>query len=201
MRGRVSERCVENQVAIGKAKLDQDLVRAFVERRASLRAIAARAGSQDAEDVVQEAFLKVVETSHKEEVRVVDHLLSRVVRCTAIDRIRRQVSRSEMFVAGKAETASDVSIDPERTLIARQQLNHVMMIIQCMPDRRREVFLLHRVQELTYSEIATRLGISLKAVEKHIHLALVQLTADASTTNTTREASPLAPSNPKCAPE
>jgi len=50
-----------------------------------------------------------------------------------------------------------------------------MAVIDEMPPRRRDVFLLHRIDELTYPQIARKLGISIKAVEKHIHLALKQL--------------------------
>ena len=164
------------------SRFSTELARAFVERGTNLHAIASKAGRQDAEDVVQEAFLKVVEASRKEEVRIVENLLSRVVRCAAIDRIRRRASRPEVLNADHLDSADSGTVDPERALIARQCLTSVVATIQSMPDRRREVFLLHRVQELTYPQIAGRLGISLKAVEKHIHLALVQLAADRADT-------------------
>ena len=50
-----------------------------------------------------------------------------------------------------------------------------MASIEAMPPRRREVFLLHRVEELTYAQIARRLNVTIKAVEKHMHLAMRQL--------------------------
>ncbi|MFT3722146.1 MAG: RNA polymerase sigma factor [Hyphomonadaceae bacterium] len=151
------------------------LQRAFVDRRRSLTGIARRAGSQEAEDVVQDAFLKVVETSQKEEIRSPDRLLSRVVRCVAIDRLRRRKTRPAAVSVDVGETVVDPGADPERALIGTQRLKRVMLIIDQMPPRRREVFLLHRIEEATYPQIARRMGISIKAVEKHIHLALKQL--------------------------
>ncbi|MCY1384665.1 hypothetical protein D9M69_729520 [compost metagenome] len=41
-----------------------------------------------------------------------------------------------------------------------------------MPPRQREAFLLYRYDELRCEEIADRMGISLRAVEKHLQLAL-----------------------------
>jgi RNA polymerase sigma-70 factor (ECF subfamily) len=56
-----------------------------------------------------------------------------------------------------------------------QRLTRVIAVIEAMPPRRREVFLLHRIEELTYAQIARRIGVSMKAVEKHMHLAMRQL--------------------------
>ena len=69
----------------------------------------------------------------------------------------------------------DGSADPERALMGAQRLRRVMAAIDAMPPRRREVFLLHRVHELTYPQIARKLGVSVKAIEKHIHLAMRDL--------------------------
>jgi len=50
-----------------------------------------------------------------------------------------------------------------------------MAAIDAMPPKRREVFLLHRVDDLTYAQIARRLDVSIKTVEKHFALAMRQL--------------------------
>jgi RNA polymerase sigma-70 factor (ECF subfamily) len=47
--------------------------------------------------------------------------------------------------------------------------------INDLPDGQREAFLMHRIDQMTYKEIAERLEISVKAVEKRIHKALVKL--------------------------
>lgn len=47
--------------------------------------------------------------------------------------------------------------------------------IDRLPPRRREIFLLSRVQGMTSSEIAAQMSISPRTVEKHIELALKQL--------------------------
>jgi len=47
--------------------------------------------------------------------------------------------------------------------------------LEKLPPRTREILLMHRLNNLTYSEIASRLGISSSAVEKHIAKAAVFL--------------------------
>lgn len=156
-------------------KAVDSLARALANRGGRFHSIARRAGNQEEEDVVQDAFLKVVETSRKEEIRSPENLLSRVVRCVAIDRVRRRARRPISDLPEEGEAVADPAADPERALIGSQRLRRVMAVIDEMPPKRRDVFLLHRIDELTYPQIARKLGISIKAVEKHIHLALKQL--------------------------
>ena len=47
--------------------------------------------------------------------------------------------------------------------------------ISCMPDQRRRIFIMSRKQFMTNDEIAQKLGISKRTVEKHISLALAEL--------------------------
>jgi RNA polymerase sigma factor (sigma-70 family) len=154
---------------------DENLIRAFRERRAKLRAVARRANAQDEEDLYQDAFVRIVERSKTEEIPKLDNLLRYVVRCLAIDRFRRKTTRRMLTSDEAGETIVDAAADPERSLMGAQRLSRVVAVINTMPEKRREVFLLHRVEELTYRQIATRLGVSIKTVEKHIHLAMRSL--------------------------
>jgi len=47
--------------------------------------------------------------------------------------------------------------------------------ISSLPERQREVFLLNRIEKKTYKEIAELSGVSVKAIEKLIHKALLKL--------------------------
>lgn len=69
----------------------------------------------------------------------------------------------------------DPAADPERHIMGTQRLRRVMAAIEAMPPKRKEVFLLHRVEERTYAQISKHLGISIKTVEKHMALAIRQL--------------------------
>lgn len=157
------------------SKIHRDIESAFVERRSNLQSIAKRAGGDEAEDAVQDAFVTLVEEAQRREVRTLDKLVSRVVRFAAINRFRRRKTRLDYAKASAGEEAVNPAADPERALMGAQRLKRVLATIASMPSRRREVFLMHRVDEMTYAHIARRLGISVKAVEKHMHLAMRQL--------------------------
>lgn len=157
------------------SKLDKELGRAFVERRQNLRDIASRAGRACADEVVQDAFVEIVAYSKGREIRKVDNLLSRIVRSVALRRIRDRKKKSGLLWSEAGENLVDLAADPERSLIGVQRLQRVMAAIDVMPAKRREVFLLHRVEEMTFPQIARRLGVSVKTVEKHMHLAMLQL--------------------------
>jgi RNA polymerase sigma-70 factor (ECF subfamily) len=52
--------------------------------------------------------------------------------------------------------------------MARERLETVKFVLGQMPERTREVFLMHRLDGMKYREIAATFGISVSAVEKHI---------------------------------
>lgn len=158
--------------------LAEELTQAFRARGERLRAIASRAGAEDAADLVQEAFLKTVEAGEKAEVRNPVHLLFRIARNNVIDRLRAKGRTAALFQPGEAPDAPDLTSNPERVLIASERLRRAMASIQHMPPKRREVFLLHRIEGLSYAEIARRAGVSIKTVEKHMAGAMAQLSRE-----------------------
>jgi RNA polymerase sigma-70 factor (ECF subfamily) len=58
---------------------------------------------------------------------------------------------------------------------AKELLSRVVSGINHLPERTREIFLMHRIDKLEYSEIAQRLGISESAIEKQMAKAMVAL--------------------------
>lgn len=71
-----------------RSPLDQDLTRAFQNRKRELTNIARKAGKDEASDLVQDAFLRTVEISKKEEVKEPLRLLYRIARNLVTDRLR-----------------------------------------------------------------------------------------------------------------
>ena len=63
-------------------------------------------------------------------------------------------------------------------MVAGERLRRALAVIESMPDRRRTVFMMHRVEDMTHLQIARHLGISTKTVEKHIGLAMIQLSRE-----------------------
>ena len=56
--------------------------------------------------------------------------------------------------------------DAERQLLARDRLNQAQAVLAAMPERMRQAYTLARIDGVSQPEIATRMNISLSAVEK-----------------------------------
>jgi RNA polymerase sigma factor (sigma-70 family) len=65
--------------------------------------------------------------------------------------------------------------NPEFILEEKQFENKLLKAIENLNETQRVAFLMHRIDGKKYSEIADELNISVKAVEKRIHLALLEL--------------------------
>lgn len=66
----------------------------------------------------------------------------------------------------------DESSDIHDKVAAKDMERDISYIIEDMPDRRKEIFRLSRNEKLSNKEIAQRLGLSVRTVEKHIENAL-----------------------------
>lgn len=96
----------------------------------------------------------------------------------ALDHERRR--KIAPFVDGidGLETISDPTPSVEASTISRQELLRVQAALDRMPPRARQVFLMSRIDGLTYVQIGERLGISPKTVFGHMVVALERLRAE-----------------------
>ena len=137
-----------------------------------LRRLAQRiTGSREtAEDVVQDAYLKL------DGRPISDRDLGLVVKTA--QNLARDAMRAERV---RAVYASDVAsgqlvqgeVGPEEAVAGRQELGALFEALKALPDRTRRVFLLNKVDEKTYPEIARLLDVSVSTVEKEMMSALV----------------------------
>ena len=70
---------------------------------------------------------------------------------------------------------ADSRASPEVELLYRQELRRLLEALTALPPRRREIFILHRFEGASYSEIATQLGLSRRTVINHVFNALSDL--------------------------
>jgi RNA polymerase sigma-70 factor (ECF subfamily) len=68
--------------------------------------------------------------------------------------------------------AADLGASPERSLMARQELGRVWRIVEQLPPRQREVFLLRFAEEMPLEEIARALGTEVGTVKAHLFRAV-----------------------------
>ena len=158
--------------------LDQqpvDLGTVFVAHQAQLRRAALKilGDSERAEDVVQDAYLKVTETQGALDIKQPLAYLYQIVRNLAIDRHRRAAFEGNLFDSEEEGLhVPGLTGTPEAIAISRQHLAMVARELSELPERTRRVFELHRIDGHTHCAIASQLQISTSLVNILIHDAM-----------------------------
>jgi RNA polymerase sigma-70 factor (ECF subfamily) len=124
------------------------------------------------EDIVQETFVLVWE-NYKQlgqpHNRSIEHYLVRVVRNKAISHYKRTLDLNEqrtLFLNGHGFAGSDHSI--EAKLIRQEISREIRRVIIAFPKRERECLLMKMDEEMTTDQMAARMNVSKKAVERSL---------------------------------
>jgi RNA polymerase sigma factor (sigma-70 family) len=130
------------------------------------------AGKEQASDLAQEVFLRVWEKQIDVDLRKAKGLLFKIAGDMFISGYRRETLEMNY----RAEIKNDISeLSPEDELKYNQLLENYTKALSEMKEKQRTVFLMSRTEGLKYLEIAERLGVSVKAVEKRMNIALAYL--------------------------
>ena len=138
----------------------------YTKHRAALvdYASAITGDSGEAEDVVQEAWLRVEPADSSGSIKEPLRYLYRVVRNLAID-VRRRSARNPANPALASDvqeiTLLDTRPDQEAALIAASELDAVTPALAELPERTRTAIRLHRIEGKPLKEVAAVLGISI----------------------------------------
>lgn len=153
----------------------------FVRRRNELRSLALRIIGADevAEDIVQEAYLRLLEGACTVEVVKPFAYCSQVVRNLAIDFWRNRSVEILLLVPTPDGDLPDVASyhKPDGGLGDRQMLEQIDAILDGLPERTRLVFELYRLYGMTQREIGKAIGVSATLVNFMIKDAVNALAA------------------------
>ena len=125
--------------------------------------------SNDVEDLCHDVFVHIYEAASREIPHPPKPFAFAVARNLLIDRIRRENIVSIEAVADM-ETLG-ITVDepgPDRTAIARQELRRLQTALHRLPDKWRETVVMRKIEGMSRREIAQRLGVSEKTVEKQL---------------------------------
>lgn len=129
-----------------------------------------KCGDSDlATDIVQDVFLKVWEKPIDVTSKTIKSLLYKMVNDAFFDHLRKNK------VANKYLSRLDLdftSNGPDDVLEYKELKEKYETSLAALGEKQRCVFLMSRMENLTYKEIAERLSISVKAVEKRMSQAL-----------------------------
>jgi RNA polymerase sigma-70 factor (ECF subfamily) len=128
-------------------------------------------GNKDeAADMVQEVYLRW----RRQDVSGIGNpraFLFTVALNLVRDRARQQACVSRHAQAMQVSGENVETLDPARHYGGQRQLENLQHALNTLPESVRHAFLLFRYDGITHAEIARRLGISKKTVERHIQRA------------------------------
>ena len=126
-----------------------------------------------AEDITHEAFIKLWKHIAKVSPTTAKSYLFTIANNLISDNYRKANVRYK-FEQHKKNNQATVS-NPEDIYREKEFKEMLETAISGLPEKQRVVFLMNRIDEMTYKEIAKSLEISPKTVEKRMHGALVAL--------------------------
>jgi RNA polymerase sigma-70 factor (ECF subfamily) len=131
-----------------------------------------RSGDGDmATDIAQEVFIKIWEKQPAQYDNIAG-LLFKIARDMFISHYRKEKIIVRFRLNAKAEHDGR---SPEDQIMFEEMKDKYEQVLASMPEKQRTVFLMSRMEQLKYHEMAERLGLSVKAVEKRMNLALATL--------------------------
>ena len=131
--------------------------------------------SDDADDLVQDVFYRFARLrEHAFGLEKPQAYLRRIAANLLKDRAKAAARHSLALHIAVDEEALP-GIDQQRALESRDMLRRLEAAMMRLRPRTREIFVAHRIEGLSYAEIAQRTGLSVKGVEKQMSKAILQL--------------------------
>lgn len=126
-----------------------------------------------AREVVHDVCVQLLEKREKEQVRTPLALLRKISHDQAVSRYRSE--RRRLSWVGEMPESLDIICPapvPAHQYEAAREFELLAEAISRLPERCQMVFVMHKIHELPQAEVAARMGITLKTVEKHLRLGL-----------------------------
>jgi len=138
--------------------------------------------AHDADEAVQDAFVKVFThmTSYREDLPF-EVWFTRILVNACLDlrksRARRLRWAVPMSATSEAPPTDPAGPDPtpEQRLVSRERANEITAAVDSLPDRQRTVFTLCHLAEQTTAEVSQALGLSEATVRVHLFRAVRKL--------------------------
>ncbi len=122
----------------------------------------------EAEDMVQDVLVRLAadpELSMRSAEAYLFQMATNILR----DRARRQTVRDNHRRGEEGLALRDLDpLHAERVLIAKQGVRKLAQLLDSLPERTRDIFILFRLEAMPRKDIAETFGISISAVDKHI---------------------------------
>jgi len=125
-------------------------------------------GDKDrAKDVIQEAYSRLLYVNKSSNIDNERAYLYKTSRNIVIDQSRKEKSSSETLYE-EEEHSIPQEEQPHEQVVQSNQYEQMMKIVQSLPPKCQQAFILHVIEGYSRKEISSKMGISMAAVEKNI---------------------------------
>ena len=123
----------------------------------------------EAEDIEQEAYLRIYEANEREKIENPRAFLFRIAYNLFVQNYRKASNSPVDAVADYDElNVTDIWASADEQLMMRERLGVLGEVIDSLPPQCRRVFIMRKVYDLSHKQISEALSISLSTVEKHV---------------------------------
>lgn len=126
---------------------------------------------QDIEDIAQEAYLRAFKLEQGSDVNHPKTLLFTIAKNIALTELRSKARRVTDYME-ECQSVQEESATTEDEMVALEHLEHYCAAVDRLPEKCRRVYLLRKVHGLSHKEIAERLNITVRTVERHLQKGL-----------------------------
>lgn len=152
------------------ARYREPLIRYFLRRGAP---------EATAEDLAQDCFTRLFGLQSRDHIENIEAYLFQTASTVLADYVeyvqKRQANKHVAFDLSFFETAATEAPGQDRVLEAKEAISRLKVVLAELKPRTREIFLLNRLDGLSYTQIAVRYGMSNSGVEKQMMEALKHL--------------------------
>ena len=131
--------------------------------------------AHDADDLVQEAWVRLAYYEREQAVAKPEAFLMRTALNLSIDTQRMRVNHGEEVLLDEV-VLIDAAPTAEAVVLARERVARLGVCLGRLSEKTRDIFLANRIDGMSYQEIAQRHQLSISTVEKHIAKATMQVT-------------------------
>jgi len=129
----------------------------------------------DPEDIAQNAFARLAAAQKNKVIHNPQAFLYAAAKNLAIDEFRKQKTQRAHVTETQNLDADQKSYDensPENVLLNKQQVGHLYDAMMRLPKLQRDVVVLHRLEGMTYTQIAKQLALSETSIRRYVANAI-----------------------------
>lgn len=128
---------------------------------------------QDVDDILQEAFIRVMDSDSKQKIKSPKGYLFVVSRNLVLKKLNQQ-SREIHTELDDILHTEETEDQLEKQLYQKQKFERFNHLLNALPEKHRRAILLRKLYCLSHKEIASKMNVSISSVEKYIAQGLKQ---------------------------